>query len=178
MTLQNLLNNLSPINTKEKVDTLIQEMKKCGLKMTKNAEVVIRCAIQKANIQKYIIETYSRLFVEKDKPKKKVQNNVNPPLMVTLPTKKDKKKWEKEKKVTKADINRLKSQLKKEKVSKKIEEQSEENFAIPSILRIFGSKSKSKNKMSYKEREKIAPHKKEYSTATKTSLYSIGIPMK
>lgn len=159
MTLQDLLNNLSPINTKEKVDTLIQEMKKCGLKLTKNAELVIRCSIKKANIQRYILDTYSRLFVDKEKTQNTAKNNSKNDV------------------VTKADITRIKRKLKKnKKVSKKVEERPQEDYGIPSIMRAFGSNRK--KKMSYKEREKIAPHKKEYSTTTKTSLFAIGIPMK
>lgn len=176
MTLQNLLNSLSPINTKEKVDILIQEMKKCGIRMTKSADVVIRCAIKKVSIQKYVIDAYSRFFVEKDEPQRNVLNNVKPNRVVNSPTKNEKKKKKINTGVSKGDINRLKSLLRNEKVSKKIEEKQQENYAIPSILRVFGSKGK--KKMSYKEREMIAPHKKEYTTSTKTSLYSIGIPMK
>lgn len=176
MTLQDLINNLSPINTKEKVDTLIQEMKKWGIKRTKNAEVIIRCAIQKVKIQRYVIETYSKLFIEKEETPEKAHNKLMPSLKLTNSPKPAKKKKKKLIAVSKADIDRLKSKLSNEKKKNTKEEQPQESYAIPSIMKVFGSKKN--KKMSYKERERIAPHKKEYSTSTKTSLYSIGIPMK
>lgn len=178
MTLQDLLNKLSPINTKEKVDTLILEMKKCGLKMNPKAELDIRCAIQKANIQKYVIDAYRGLFVEKQKPQKMVQNNKKPIEKKTEEEKREEKKKmraEREKKITKEE--------KKEKRKKKQEElerrKREYLREMPSIMKVFGSKTpKRKKELYYKRREEIAPHKKEYTTTTKSSLYAIGIAMK
>ena len=150
MTLQDLLNNFSPINTKEKVDTLIQEMKRCGLKMTQNAEVNIRCAIQKANIQKYIIETYSRLFVEKETLSKKAIDEIIPPIKTKRPPKAKKKK-----KNAPIIQQRIKS--------------------VPSIMRVFGSQNDNNPKL-YKEGD-VAPHKKEYTTSFRNSISAISIPM-
>lgn len=151
MTLQNLLSNLSPINTKEKVDTLIQEMKKCGMKMTKNTEVAIRCAIQKVSIQKYIIATYSKLFVEKDEINQSSQPKV------VFPTK----------------IKPRKEKTKKKKKTFAITPKKEKY--IPSIMRVFGSHGNKESKP-YKEGT-VAPHKKEYSTSYRDSISAISIPM-
>ncbi len=184
MTLQDLLNKLSPINTKEKVDTLILEMKKCGLKMNPKAELDIRCAIQKANIQKYVIDAYRGLFVEKQKPQKVVQNNKKPIEKKTEEEKREEKKKrraERKKKKTKEE--------KKEERKKRLEEKERRRRArrkeylrqvreMPSIMKVFGSKTpKRKKKLYFKRREEIAPHKKEYTTTTKSSLYAIGIAM-
>ncbi len=162
MTLQDLLNKLSPINTKEKVDTLILEMKKCGLKMNPKAELDIRCAIQKANIQKYVIDAYRGLFVEKQKPQKMVQNNKKPIEKKTEEEKREEKKEKRKKK--QEELERRKREYLRE---------------IPSIMKVFGSKTpKRKKELYYKRIEEIAPHKKEYTTTTKSSLYAIGIAMK
>ena len=143
--------------------------------MTKNAEVQIRCAIQKVSIQKYIIDTYSRLFVEEDDLQKDTQNKFNTPRNTVSPYKAVRKK-EKKIRVTNADIARLKKKISntwvKESDTKK---RPHDESAIPSILRVFGSQKKRENKP-YKDGA-VAPHKKEYPTSFGNSISAISIPM-
>lgn len=66
MAIQEILQELIPINTKDKVDSLIRMITKNHLILNDNIELSIRLAIQKLSIQKYFIEKYGELINDKD----------------------------------------------------------------------------------------------------------------
>ena len=161
MNLQHIIESLTPINTKEKVDTLIQEMQCNGVRMTKEADVTIRCAIQKASIQRYIIEKYGGLFVEIEiKSGNSDSDDLLNQVLNAAPRKR------------KVEANIRTKSKKKSKI--KASPSTNEKYT-PSILRVFGSGDK--DKISYKERERISPHKKLYPTESTSSISAISIPM-
>ena len=159
MEIQQLLSSLSPINTKEKVDMLVQKMFECGIKKTKAADLEIRCAIRKFSIQNYYIDNYSSFFHENNESKqqkeaKSIQAQV---LKAVVPhsTRHKKTKVKLVKKPTK-------------------EVKKENDGAIPSIMKVFGASNKPKAKNNMRDRGR--PHKKLYPTSTTSSVSAISIP--
>ena len=81
VNIQQIITSLTPINTTDKVDTLVELVKSNGIKMYKPHETAIKIGINKLSIQKYFIEKYGHLFsnkktdTEKKERKKKMKSN-------------------------------------------------------------------------------------------------------
>lgn len=82
MNVSHIISELSPINSKEKVDALIQKMNENHLIMNVYTKMAIRTAIQKVDVQEYFIERYDggiseKEFEEEQKRERQAQNQLN-----------------------------------------------------------------------------------------------------
>ena len=66
MNVNDIISDILPLNTKEKVDSLILKMKENHIIMTFQTKMTIRTAIRKVSIQEYFIERYDGGISDKE----------------------------------------------------------------------------------------------------------------
>ena len=166
MKIQEILQGLSPINTKEKVDSLIQKINENRLIFDSKIEMSIRFSIQKLSIQKYFISKFDS----------QIKDN-------QIKNERKEKKEEKERKkliegklsLSKAkEVKNAKAKKRKEKSSLKQENKSKYTGSILRTMKIFGSEFKKERKSKKKTFDLNAPLKPG-PTETYKSIRTISI---
>lgn len=149
MDINEIISKLSPINTNEKVDSLIQKMNEKRISMTSKINIAIRFVIQKMSVQKYFISKYGQRIIKEEKTK--IEKRSSKISVTKIDSKKTNKTTEKAKKAKVCGY-------------------------VPSIIRTFGpefkkinKKQKKGNKSSLSDKPKMGP------TATTRSIHPIYI---
>lgn len=170
LELHTIITVLSPINTKEKVEKLVQMMGENDIEMNQKNDLTIRIAIQKRNIQEYFIEKYGckwtervekRDWEEKDNRSQDLITYKTPLVDLPAPSPPEKKK---------------KKRKKKEDYMKKVEEKPK-NQPMPSIIKNFNPEYKDLDKEK-KDAQKSSQmiRKNNHATSTQNSIHLIYIP--
>lgn len=149
MDINEIISKISPINTNEKVDFLIQKMNEKRVVMTNKIDIAIRFAIKKMSVQKYFINKYGPSIIKEDNKKEGKRNF--------------------KKSGAKIDTKKLKRTTEEKKKAK-------DCGYVPSIIRTFGSEFKKINKKLKKENKSCLTEKlKMGPTATTRSIHPIYI---
>jgi len=180
MELNEIISNLSPINTKEKVDLLIAQLKMNNIQIDSKTSLAIRYAIQKMTMQLYFVRKYLK---EQNKKPVKVENK--PIEVENKPIEKDDNKisnFIKEitsKKKKKKEKNKAKAKNGKARAKAKVKEEEEKiSPSVARILRTFGSDKYRdlKKKSGCRPRKKAKDGKKKaYPVQTENSIRPIYI---
>ena len=169
MDLQDILSSLAPINTKEKVEAIVQQMENNDIEMNQTSDMAIRYAIKKMSVQLYYIDKYGnqwakvedRLEKRKAQERAKIEQEKQQKLEAILIAKRDKAA----NKMTKP----------KEKSKKKKRKFKSFGTTADSMMRVFGGEFK----MSRKGINQIKTdnRKKTYPIETVNSVRAISIPL-
>ena len=169
MKLQGIISRLTPINTKEKVDVLIQLMKENKIKLNQSADIEINIAIRKVAIQLYYAEKYGRKVIKrKNKGSKKENNSEVSNLLKELKANKEKSKPTQKVKKTKVKAKRKAKRFKYGTVERLLE-----NFGS---VKSYVNASKKSGKNTETNQITNKNEKKEYPTYTSKSIHPIYIP--
>lgn len=164
MELSEIISELVPINTKEKVDVLVQRIKENQMKINSKSDISIRCAIQKMSIQQYYIEHYKYLVVKEETPKEEAKRLKD--------AKRERERIDEERRGAKEQKKQAKAEKKKGKKKKK-----SKAFLFchdsASIIRTFSSENKAAAETIRMHNEM---HSKTYPTSSVKSIRAISIP--
>lgn len=168
LELHTIITVLSPINTKEKVEKLIQMMNENCIDMNQENDLTIRIAIQKRAVQEYFIEKYGCKLTEEVERHDWEENDFQPQNIITYSTSLVEMPAPPEKKKKKR--KRKKDYLKKTK-------DEPENQTVPSIVKTFSPQYRNVDK-ERKDAQKSSQKKckNTYAISTEKSIRLIYIP--